>query len=158
MGSLIMGQLYGDAADTTGCTMNQHPLPFRELRAIDECLPGGQGRDRDGSRLRMVKRGRLRCDVGGNGQTIVRLGTVDEPITQAIDRIPDLDTHACRSDRVDNTGEFVTENNGKRSGAAFRSMEGGIPGELRWRDRCGIDLNKYLIVLRTGFRRILIEK
>jgi hypothetical protein len=133
-------------------------LPLRKLCAIDECLPGSEGRDRDGSCLSMVKRGRLRRDVGGNGQAIVRLGTVDEPIAQAIDKIPDLDTHASRSDRVDDTGEFVAKNNGKRSGAAFRSMEGGIPRELRRRDRGGMDPNEHLIALRTGFRCILIEK
>src|SRR5207247_10160534 len=106
----------------------------------------------------MVKRDGLRRDVGGNGQAIFRLGTVDEPIAQSIDGIPDLDTRASRSYRVDDTGELVAENNGKLSGAAVRSMECGIPRELRWRDRCGIDLNEHLIILLTGFRRLRIEK
>src|SRR5437016_6117264 len=103
----------------------------------------------------MVKRGRLRRDVGWNRQAIVRLSAVNEPIAQAIDRITFLDTHASRSNRVDDTGEFVAENNGKRSAAAFRSMECGIPGELCRRDRSCMDSNEHLIVLRTGFRRIL---
>src|SRR5688572_467191 len=154
----MTSHLHSKAADPTGCTMDQHPLPFRKLCAIDECLPGGQGRDRDGSRLHMVKRGRLRRDVGGNGQAIVCLSTVDEPIAQAIDRIPSLDTRASRSDRVDNTGEFVAENNTKRPAAAFRSMESGIPSAPRRRHRGGMDSNEYLITPRTRFRCILVEK
>src|SRR6185295_5177947 len=152
---LMTCHLHREAADPTGCTMDQYPLPLRKLCALNECLPGGQSRDRNCSCLSMVKRSRLRRDVGGNGQAIVRLATVDEPITQAIDRITHLDTHASRSDRLDDTGEFVAENDGKRSGATFRSMEGGKPGELCGRNRSGMDSNEHLIVLRSGFRRIL---
>src|SRR5437588_12838570 len=155
MCTFMTGHLHREAADPTGCTMDQHPLPLRKLRALNERLPGGQSRDRDCRRLNMVKRSRLRRDVGGNRQAIVRLSTVDKPIAQAIDRITDLDTRASRSDRVDNTGKFVTENNGKRSWATFRSMEGGIPGELCRRDRGGMDSNEHLIILWTGFRCIL---
>src|SRR5918995_871952 len=106
----------------------------------------------------MFKRDRLRCNVGRNGQTIFRLSTVYEPIAQSIDTITHLNTHAIRPNRFDNTREFVTQNNRKRSHSTFRSMERGIPVELRWRDRCGIDLNEHLIVLRNRIRRILIEK
>ena len=58
--------------------------------------------------------------LAGISQAIVRLSTVDEPIAQAIDRIPNLDTRASRSDRLDDTGEFVAENNGKRSGSRLQ--------------------------------------
>src|SRR5262245_61754475 len=154
----MVGQLHGEAADTAGSTMDQHLLLFRDVRAIDECLPGGQGRNGYCGCLSMVKRDGLRRDIRGNGQAIFCLGTVDEPIAQPIDRIPDLEACASRSDRFHNTGELMAENNGKRSYAAFKTMECGMPRELRWRDRCGIDLNKYLILIRDGCRRIFIEE
>src|SRR5262252_9146564 len=106
----------------------------------------------------MFKRDRFRCNVGRNGQTIFRLSTVYEPIAQSIDRIPHLYIHAIRPDRFDYAREFVTLNNRKRSQSAFRSMECGVPVQLRGRDRCGINPNEHLIVLRYRFRRIFIEK
>src|SRR6185295_10105540 len=158
MSLLITGQLHGKAADPTGCAMNQHPLSLRELGPIDECLPCSKGRDRYRCGQRIDQRSGLRRKVARNSQTIFRLSTIAEPIAQSIYRISDPYSVGIRSDRGDHTGEFVTENEGERSCATVKGVKSGIPCKLRRCDRGGRDLDKYLIVIRTGFRRLLIAK
>src|SRR4029077_12696008 len=122
------------------------------------CLPCRKGRDRYRCCQRVHQRNRLRRKVAGNGQTIFRLSTVAEPIVQSVHRISDPYSVGIRSDGGDHTGEFVTENEGERSCATVKGVKSGKPRKLRRCDRGSRDLDKYLIVTRTGFRRLLIAK
>jgi hypothetical protein len=89
VGAAPAGELNGEAANPARSTVNQHPLPGREPRVVEESLPGRQGGERGCRGARMVEAAGFRAEVGGAHGDVLGRSPVPEKIDQPIDGIAD---------------------------------------------------------------------
>ena len=116
------GELDGEAANTARSTMDQHPLPRREPRVVEESLPRCQGGERGCRGARMVEAAGFRGEVGSAHGYVLGRSSVPKNIGQPVDGTADLDISHVRCDSHDDAALEVQELALLRS----RSVEGVV--------------------------------
>ena len=156
MGPPPAGELDGEAADPARGAMNQHPLPGREPRVVEESLPGRQGGQRDCRGARVVEAAGFRGEVGGAHRDVLGRPSVPEEIGQPVDGVADLHISHVRCDSRDDAGDFVGGDHRKPAAAVGRLLD--VPRELGRGDAGGMDADQRVARPERGNGGVLVDE
>ena len=90
--------------------MDQDALAGMKLGAIDQTLPRGECRDRDGGGFYVREIVWFWRDAGGLGDAKFGEGAVGEPVVHAVDFLADVVVAHVRANRGDDATKFVGRN------------------------------------------------
>jgi hypothetical protein len=140
------------SANVAGGPMDQDRLACRELRLVEQALPGRHRDNRNGGRLEVAERGRLPRNHRGGSQSIFGIGADEARIRDAIDLIADAQAGDVRPDGLDRPGQVGTQREGER--LRKRASSASDPAIPRT-DPGGMDLDQNFAGAGRGHRNTL---
>lgn len=125
--------LHREVADAARRGMDQHPLPLLHIRRIDQGLPGGERRQRDGRGLNVIEVGGFAGERAGRSGHVLGGRAVPVRVGEhAEDLVTGLEEGHADTDGDDLAGDVPAEDERRRgqeqSGAATVTPVGGVEG------------------------------
>ncbi len=137
------------AAHAAGPAGDEDPLARLEGGVVDQRLPRGQRRQRQGGRFDVRDRSGSGREVGGGQRDVLRRRPVAVEVDQPVDLL--IDRYAAGAGaEADDRARHLVGRDGRRAVPAVARRPGLVPGQFREGDRGGVHLDQGLA--RPGFR------
>ncbi len=145
------------AAHAAGAAGDQDPLARLEGGVVDQRLPRGQRRQRQGRRFHVRDRSGSGREMRGRHGDVLRRRPVAVEVDQPVDVLADRYAAGARTE-ADDCARHLVGRDGRRAVPAVQRHPGLVPGQFRERDRGRAHLDEGLAWPGHGGRGLLVDE